>query len=271
MLGACLLTAVMSTVTLAQSTDDELGIRWQKGPAKAALGNQAEVHIPAGYQFAGASETRHLLELMQNPTSGRELGLIATVAEDQSWFVVFEFNEIGYVKDDEKEKLDADAMLNNIRQGTEQANIERKKRGWSELHVVGWEQPPRYDEKTNNLEWATRAESDGLVSVNYNIRLLGRHGVMEVTVVADPKELASAVRESKALLAGFSYTPGNRYAEFRQGDRIAEYGLAALITGGAAAVALKTGLFQKLWKVIVFGGVAVVAAVRKLFGRRAEA
>jgi uncharacterized membrane-anchored protein len=62
-----------------------------------------------------------------------------------------------------------------------------------------------------------------------------------------------------------SYVEGQRYAEFRPGDRLAGYGLAGLIGAGAAGVALKTGLFQKFWKLIVVAGIGLVGIVRKFF------
>ena len=116
-------------------------IAWQKGPSLAAIGEIAQIQVPEGYVFAGPNDTRLLMEAMQNPTSGTELGFIAPDTLD--WFIVFEFDDIGYVKDDEKNSLDADAMLKSIKSGTERANEERKRRGWPLLTIVGWEQPPR--------------------------------------------------------------------------------------------------------------------------------
>jgi len=44
------------------------------------------------------------------------------------------------VKDNEK--IDADAILKTLKENTEASNAERKRRGWPELHVVGWSIPP---------------------------------------------------------------------------------------------------------------------------------
>lgn len=112
-------------------------VKWQEGPSIGSLGNTAEVHIPAGYVFAGANDTRILMEAMHNPPSGEELGFIAPASKD--WFVVFEFNDVGYVRDDEKDSLDAAAMLESIRAGNEEGNKERQKRGWPTMTIVGWE------------------------------------------------------------------------------------------------------------------------------------
>ena len=243
-------------------------IKWTTGPATGALGGQAEVKIPAGYIFAGGDDTRKLLEAMQNPTSGGELGFLAPA--DLAWFVVFEYDDSGYVKDTDKDSLDANAMLASIRAGTEAGNKERQKRGWPTMKIVGWEQPPRYDATSHNLEWAIRGESEGEAVVNFNTRLLGRSGVMEVSLVVDPPLLAQTLPTFKSVLGGFSFTSGHKYSEFKAGDKIAKYGLTGLVVGGAAAVAAKAGVFKWLWKIILFGALAIGGVVKGLFGKKAS-
>lgn len=251
-------------------------IDWTKGPAKAELKSLAEVQIPKGFMFTGSKGTQKLLEAMGNPTSGSELGFLAPTS--LVWFVVFEFSDVGYVKDDDKDKLDPNKMLKSIQAGNEEANKFRKKMGAPPLKITGWELPPRYNEQTHNLEWAIRGESEGEPVVNYNTRLLGRKGVMEVNLVIDPEKLAGAMPAYETVLKDYSYKSGERYAEYRQGDKLAKYGLAALITGGAAAIAVKTGLFaglilffKKAWKLVVIGVVAVAAFIKKLlFGADAR-
>ena len=242
-------------------------IDWQVGPSVAKIGDIAELELPKGYQFAAAQDTQMLLELMQNPTSGTELGLLTRADGPLEWFVVFEFSDIGYVPDDEKDELDAEAMLESYKTGTEASNEQRISRGWAPLTIVGWEYPPKYDTKTNNLVWALRAESEGAPIVNYNTRILGRSGVMEANLVTDPSLLASAIPEFESLLTGYRYVEGERYAEFREGDKIAQYGLTALVTGGVAAAAMKAGLFKKFGKFIVLAVVAVGAFFKKMLGR----
>ena len=240
-------------------------VTWQKGPTVGQLGLNAEVKIPEGYIFAGARDTRTLMEATKNPISNTELGFIARANED--WFVVFEFDDAGYVKDDEKTTLDAEALLKSIKEGTEEANKERVRRGWPTLTTLGWETPPRYNESTHNLEWATKAESEGILIINHNTRLLGRGGVMRVTLVTDPETLATTLPQFKQMLEGFQFKEGHRYAEFRAGDKTAAYGLTGLIVAGGAAAAVKTGIFKWLWKVLVAAAVGVSALIKKLFSR----
>ena len=157
-------------------------------------------------------------------------------------------------------------------EGQERANSNRRERGWEEMRLRGWVQQPHYDEKTNNLKWAFNlsSSSDNYESVwiNQSIRLLGRTGVMNVTLVGNPEKFAIEEASVDALLANnFSYLPGARYAEFKEGDKIAEYGLAALVLGGAGAFAAKSGLLAKFWKFIVIGAVALAGFFKNIWNR----
>jgi len=266
---AAALAIVLSGSAAAQEPPDMEPLDLLEGPATASLGKIAEVEVPEGYRFAAPTEARTLLEWMGNPTSGREMGLLAP--EEGEWFLVFEYSPVGYVRDDEKEELDARALFDMLRQGNDQANKERRRRGWSELRLIGWETPPRYNPGTHNLEWATRASSAEAVVVNHNTRLLGRRGVMEVTLVCDTTAFASALPPAQEVLSGFAYLPGHTYGEYRRGDTVAAYGLTGLVAGGAAVMAAKSGLLGKIWKFLAVGAAAAVASVRRLFGRRKPA
>ena len=261
---------------------DDAAVNWVPGPAVVALGEVAQVDLKPGYVFADASGTQKLMEMMGNRVSGNEVGLVSPQAEGQDWILVFDYHAVGYVKDDEKDKIDENALFRSIQEGTEQANEYRKQKGMPGLHVVRWFEEPHYDSKSHNLVWALLAREDGGGEVvNYNMRVLGREGYMSVTLVDEPRKLAASKPLVQNVLHGFSYKSGKTYAEFRPGDKIAEYGLMALVAGGAGAAALKLGLFAALWKAIAKGGkalvlvvVAALAGLKKLFssisGRRNE-
>jgi uncharacterized membrane-anchored protein len=244
-------------------------INWKRGPAEADVGSYAKVKVPEGYWFTAGDGTRKLMEAYGNLTTGNELGFLSPT--NLEWFVIFKFSDVGYVKDDDKDKLDAEKLLGTIKKGTEEGNKRRAKMGVPPMKIIGWETPPKYNEETHNLEWAIRGESDGHAVVNYNTRLLGREGVMEAKLVIDPEKLKETLPTFQGLLADYHYKSGHTYAEFKQGDKLAKYGLAALVTGGAAAVAMKTGLlgslilfFKKGVKFIIFAVVAVVAWIKRL-------
>ena len=247
-------------------------LSWQAGPQTVSLGQIAELQLPAGYVFLDADDTKTLMEEMGNVADGSELGMVTGADENATWFVIFEEREVGYVRDDDKDDIDADAILESIREGTEEANKVRAERGIPGIHVVGWQTPPRYDATTNNLTWAILGRDDeGGDVVNFNVRLLGRRGFVSATLVDDATRIALARPHLDLLLGGFGYRTGHKYAEFREGDKIAKYGLAALVVGGAGAAAAKTGLLAALAKLIAKGGklvivfvLGVVAAIRKI-------
>ena len=243
------------------------GVNMIVGPTTAQLGDIASIELPAGYHFVGGESLKQFYDLTQNMMGGNELGVVLS---PDDWTLFFDFDDIGYVKDDEKDQLDADALMASMNEGQESANSTRRERGWDEMRLRGWVQQPHYDEKTNNLKWAFNlsSSSDNFESVwiNQSIRLLGRTGVMNVTLVGNPERFAADEAAADALLAShFSYLPGERYAEFKEGDKIAEYGLAALVLGGAGAFAAKSGVLAKFWKFIVIGFIALGGFLKKIW------
>lgn len=262
---------------LTERDKQMLAIKWQPGPLKGSLGDIAEIDVPEGFLFVDGDGTRKFLELNENLTNGKELGMVAS--KDFNWFVAFEFSDIGYVKDDEKSDLDADALLTSLREGNEAGNQQKKIRGWRTLSLLGWASPPKYDEASQNLEWAPKFQDDidKTIAVNHFIRVLGREGVMEVSLVTSPEDYATTLPETKKLLAAFSFKPGQKYSEYKQGDKIAAIGLTGLIVGGGVAAAAKSGLLGGLFKVLgksikalVLVGAAAAAGIAKLFGRKKD-
>lgn len=265
-----ILAATFPGASAATDPEQIPSFEWTSGPATCPLGHVARIELPAGYQFTGKEGTRAILESMGNPTGGNEFGLVTPEATDESgagWFVVFQYDPIGYVRDTEKDQLDADVILESIRKGNEKANEFRRENGWPEMQVLGWSKAPFYDERTHNLTWAILGSAEGMTSVNYAVRLLGRGGSMSADLVIDPESLDAALPAFETLLAAFSFTPNNEYAAFREGDKVAKYGLTALVAGGAGAVAMKTGLLARFWKFIVIGIIALGSSLRGLFGR----
>src|SRR6267142_1158451 len=121
--------------------------------------------------------------------------------------MTFEFEDTGYVKDDEKDKRDAPALLKSMQEGTEEANEERSKRGWRAFHVTGWEKQPFYDPLTHNLTWAIQGRGDdprGEPTINHSIRLLGRKGTVNVDLVASSKDYRTSISEFNSLIAGLA-------------------------------------------------------------------
>jgi uncharacterized membrane-anchored protein len=270
-----LLLLVFPAVVLAQRDPVNIvqelqKLAWQKGPGEGAIGARAKIRIPQGYAFLDDRNTRRFLELMGNPPRDNHY-LIAPANLD--WFAVFSFEAVGYVKDDEK--IDAGALLETLKKSDEPGNEERKRLGMEPIYTDGWHVPPHYDAGTKRLEWGMRLrDGKGGIHVNYTSRLLGRTGVMSAVLVSSPQTLTEDMKAFNDALAGYDFVAGEKYAEFKSGDRIAEYGLAALVLGGAAAAAAKAGWLKflgKFWVVILAALAAAWGLIKRFFfGRKPE-
>lgn len=274
-LAAFLVTLSFLTPQALRAGDEvgEAGVLM--GPAEAMMQDIATLRVPGGFFFLDGDQTRAMMRSYGEPVSGQELGMLAPTNSD--WSVFFDYADVGYVKDDDKDELDADQLLQAIKAGNERGNKERQRNGVPPLRLIGWEQEPRYDDITHNLEWAIRFESQGQPILNYNTRLLGRKGYMSVVLVVAPEELQATLPAFQQLLAGYDYQSGESYAEYRSGDKVAKYGLAALVVGGAAVGAAKMGLLggllvflKKGWKFLILGLAAAAAFLKKLFLRKTD-
>lgn len=248
-----------------------------KGPATGQIGDMAEIKIPEGYVYYPKEDMKEWMEMNHNLYSGDELGLLSNPDPQTGFVVLFTFDETGYIKDAEKEKLDADDMWKKMTENEGASNEERKKKGWAEMHMVNWAEKPQYNSQSQRLEWAVTLEEQNKQFINYNTRILGRKGVMNLIMAPHGNDWQTVVGSLNQSLDGFSYTSGNKYSEWKTGDKVAEFGLAALVIGGAGAFAAKSGLLGKLGgffalllakmgKAVILVFVAIAGFFKKLFG-----
>jgi uncharacterized membrane-anchored protein len=238
----------------------------------------AHLHVQQGFRYLGHDDTRKVLEkLWGNPPNDAVLGLLvpdnAPLDSDHSWAVVVTYSDDGHVSDDDATKVDYAKVMADMKQASADENAERKKGGFEAVQIVGWATPPRYDAAGKRIYWARELEFNGSQqhTLNYDIRVLGREGYLSMNAVAGMNDLGMVQDGMTRVLPMAEFDSGHRYADFRPGhDKLAAYGLAALVGGGIAA---KAGLFAKfgvillaLKKFIVLGVLAIGAFFRKMVG-----
>ena len=249
----------------------------RQGPAEVALDQQATLQLPAGQRFVPQPQAAELLRAMGNPGQHADVRGLIFPAEASGWFAIVSWDAAGYVKDDDAKEWNAEELLQSYRDGTEAANAERQKVGATPIEVVGWAEKPAYDAGTHRLVWAMSlrdqgAAADAEQSVNYNTYALGREGYLSLNLVTDLKDLPAHRAAAQQLLGAIRYNEGKRYADFdSRTDKVAEYGLAALVLGVGAK---KLGLFAvaaafllKFAKVFLIGGIALLGVLGKFLKR----
>lgn len=250
-----------------------------KGPGVASLEKDlAEITLREGDLFFDKKNTKLFLEMTGNLSGDGDIGTLvgSNGQEESGWFVSIEYDKTGYVKDEEKDKLDPVKMLESMTENEKRANIERKAKGLPEMELAGWAIQPKYDEKSHNLVWAVKFKvknTDGTEyeSVNVNTRILGRRGVTSMVLVCDAKDLEKlSTTEYPQIIANYRYKKGERYEDYDpKKDKVSEYGLTALILGGGAAAvaAKKLGFLAVVGLVLKKGFVFIIAGIAALFGR----
>ena len=289
--AAAVFIASFSPASLAQDAEPEgdtaAKATWEAamaamvhGPNSVQLKDQAQLALPAGYGFVPPKEGAAVMDMLGNQTDERFVGLIFPQAEDSNWFVTVDYEPSGYIKDDDAKEWDADELLQSLKDGTEAANEHRRDIGVAEIQVTRWVEKPAYDAQTHRLVWSAEAREKGGEDtdpvVNYNTYVLGREGYVSLNLITSSSSVEADKPAAHELLAAVDFNDGKRYGDFNSStDKVAAYGLAALV-GGLAAKKLgllaAAGVFiAKFAKVIIIGVAAAGGVVAKfLKGRNAS-
>jgi uncharacterized membrane-anchored protein len=278
-------TGLLLTPGAALAQDDmtveafEASLTYERGTVM--LGKDlATLEVPAEFRFLGPDDAQRLLtEGWGNPPMDAPLGMIVPSEigpmSPEGWGVVITFEEDGYVEDDDAETLDYDELLAEIQADTRAESEAREDAGYESIELVGWAAPPHYDASTHKLYWAQelRFGDQEPHTLNYNIRVLGRRGVLVMNAVAGMSMLDEVETDMRSVMAFVDFNEGHRYTDFVPGaDQVAVYGVGALVAGKVAA---KVGLFKVLLaalvagkKLVVVAFVALGAFLKKALGRK---
>lgn len=249
-------------------------------------GGKADITVPAGFKFLNKEQSTYVLTtLWGNPpeNAANTLGMIfpenADPFTEKSFVFVVEYEDIGYVKDDDAEKIDYDEMLESIQKDEKATNEERVKAGYPAIHLVGWAQKPFYDKKNKVLHWAKElrfGDNADVHTLNYDVRILGRHGILSLNAVCTMQELPLVKANIDKVLHMATFTDGNTYDDFDPKiDNVAAWTIGGLVAGKVLA---KVGFFAvilkylgALWKFLLLGFVALAGVFKKFFTRRKAA
>ncbi|MCU7845655.1 MAG: DUF2167 domain-containing protein [Candidatus Thiodiazotropha sp. (ex Monitilora ramsayi)] len=245
----------------------------QKGEIKLPNG-VATLQVPESFYYLKPQDTETVLvEIWGNPpgagieTMGMLMPADSTPFDDGSWGVTIEYEEDGYVSDEDADAIDYEDLLVDMQESTLEASKQRVDLGYEPIDLVGWASTPFYDKASHKLHWAKeiRFGDDPVHTLNYNIRVLGRKGVLLMNFIAgmDQKEMIDA--EIDTVLAMAEFSQGSRYEDFNpELDKVAAYGIGALVAGKVAA---KTGLLAAALIFLKKFGVFIVIGLGVLFGK----
>lgn len=252
-------------------------LHWRDGQI-AVPKAKATFRLGENFHYLEAADARKVLEaLWGNPPDDTVLGMVVPkshdLSEQGSWAVVVTYSDDGYVSDKEASSIDYTDMLKDMKDGMKEANEQRKEAGYGTVQLNGWATAPHYDATNKKLYWAKDLQFEGepAHTLNYDIRVLGRSGYLSLNAVADMDSMGEVQGDMQKLLPMVEFDAGARYADFNdKTDKIAAYGIAALVAGGLAA---KTGMLAKLGvlllglkKLLIPLGLAVVAGGKKIVG-----
>ena len=240
----------------------------------------ASLALSDRYRFLGAADTeRVLVNAWGNPPGMEVVGSIVPDTFDlvgpESWAIIVTYEEDGYVSDEDAETIDYDELLDSMQNDLVGANEARTAQGYEPIELVGWAETPYYDAFSHKLYWAKELKFAGAPAntLNYNIRALGRRGVLVLNAVGSMDQFLTVRQGMQDVLDMVVFEEGSRYADFDPSiDEVAAYGIGALVAGKVAA---KVGLLAKFaplllglkkFGIIIVAGVSGLAA--KFFRRK---
>jgi len=281
-----LLPLFANSSTAVELSEEEQYAKWAKKVWSSLNRMTGEIKLPNSvatlnvpenfYYLAPKDAEKILVEVWGNPPGQNTLGMLfpskMTPFDKDSWAVTIEYEEDGYVSDADADEINYSELLVQMQSDTELASQERVKQGYEAIELVGWASPPYYDTETHKLHWAKEIKfaNRPINTLNYNIRVLGRKGVLVLNFIAqiDQKQLIENNLNSVLALANFDQ--GSKYSDFDPDiDDVAAYGLGALVAGKVIA---KTGFLAAaiffLKKFAILFIVAFGVFLKRIFKRR---
>ena len=268
----------ISSDGLAQQSPDEALRSLSPQAGAITLGsNLATLNTSTQFRYLNPEDTKILLvKIWGNPpsTATDTLGtLIPTQPSLMSvdgWAAVMRYDPTGNVSDSDAEAIDYDQLMLDMKNAVQEASKERVKNGYPALELLGWARKPYYDKATKKLFWAKRlrfGDSDE-ETLNYEIRILGRKGVLDLNLIASMSALPAIDSRINSILSLISFNQGNTYAEFDPKiDEAAAYGIAGLVAGG---ILTKAGFFKGLIVLLLaskkLAGIAIIGFFAACWG-----
>jgi len=283
---AILTTILISDNNFAQEIDSiqlqineiEGSLIYKTGIIELESGN-ATLNVPDGFRYLDKQQSIYVLtDLWGNPADSSILGMLVLanrgVLADDGWAFVISYEEMGYVKDDDADDIDYDALLKEMKKETNDANPERIQLGYQSISLVGWAYKPFYDKETNTLHWAQELKFGDMETntLNYNLRVLGRKGVLNLNAVATMNELSDVKTNINKIIKCVEYKDGNKYSDFNPDiDNVAAWTIGGLVAGKVLAKVGFFALLLKSWKLILLGIAGLGGAIwRFLTGRKKD-
>ncbi|HTE24357.1 DUF2167 domain-containing protein [Flavitalea sp.] len=253
-------------------------LRWQHGTVELA-GGVAKLNVPQKFKFLNSEQSKFVVEeLWGNLPQEGILGTLFPADTDPftegSYVFIISYDSMGYVKDDDAEKIDYADILKGMKEDQVEANKQRQAAGASTIEIIGWAAIPYYDKTNKTLHWAKNLKVEGAEenTLNYTVMVLGRNGILHMNAVSTMSELATVKASIPEVLKIPSFTDGNAYKDFDpKADKIAAWTIGGLVAGKVLA---KAGLFVfllKFWKLLLIGIVAIGAFIKKfVMGKKKE-
>jgi uncharacterized membrane-anchored protein len=164
-LAVCALFLLALVVAPAWAQDERELFRNLKSQSGAITlrDGLATLNVGPNFSYLSPADAEiFLTKIWRNPpgVGERTLGLLLPNEIDmlgsEGWAIVIQYDESGYVSDEDAGKIDYGELLKEMQEATATASKEREEQGFGSMSLVGWAKQPYYDPGSHKLYWAKR-------------------------------------------------------------------------------------------------------------------
>ena len=198
-------------------------LKYKQGEIKIQ-GGLATLNVPTNFNFLDAQDANTVLvKLWGNPPASATgtLGLLLPAGQSPArpgcWVVTLSYASDGYVKDDDAAKIDYTKLLKQMQGAIHDGNKKRTESGYPAIELLSWAAPPHYDAATHKLYWAKELKfgNETGSTLNYDIRILGRRGVLVLKVISGMDQLPEIEKQTPDILSMVEFDQGQPVCRLR--------------------------------------------------------
>lgn len=268
----CILLIVIMSISFPSiAADTKPGeittVSWVEGPTTVTM-EPALLDLDENLRFLNKSDTVKMLEFLNKPKSGNEIGSVYSKGNDRNWFILFEYFDVGHVSDEDRDKIFPNQLLNKIINGSEGQNKERVKKDEPEVYEITWVKKPYYYEGSNILVWCLAYYHGGEKIVYYESDMLCREGYVTTKIMCSPEDFVEAEIYAKKIIGNISVDNGKKYSDYiPNSDKLSNITLKGLIASDAIASAESDLLFvllKNFWFIVLLPILVALARFIKI-------
>lgn len=248
-------------------------LQYQRGKVFLGYDTIATLSVPKGYKYLDSISSSFVMTELWGNSPAPTYGLlfpdsVDPLSQNFTFAIDITYNDDGYIDDENSDDIDSDALFEHMIEDADIVNQMREKQGYPRLELIDWASKPFYNKVEHKLHWAKeyKVDQDSIHTLNYNIRILGRYGYLNLNVIGNIDVLPLVQSNLNEFLDGINFNQGYRYEDFDpKTDSKSEFSIEELILGKKYPSLNLLSIFRKTPGIVFFILLVLAIAIVKRF------